>query len=230
MINENNQEEKVMSKILSVSLIALVACAVALPALAQEAVPAEAPAAVAAPAAPAPAPVVTGMKVALPCIVYGNCEDEGEVPFIASGWMGSTEAIEFDDCWKENPHAGESCTRISFTDTKGWGGIAWQNPANNWGDDEGGVDLTGAKQLSFWARGDKGGEMVEFKMGIIAKNKPFFDSGKGSLGKVKLTPEWKQYIIPLVGKDLSRIITGFVISTAGRASPTVFYLDDIVYE
>ncbi|HBA84588.1 MAG TPA: hypothetical protein DCZ95_10880 [Verrucomicrobia bacterium] len=171
-----------------------------------------------------------GMKVTLPSKLYGDCEDEGEPAFIASGWMGSAEALEYDDCWKENPHGGASCIKITFSDPKSWGGIVWQSPANNWGDEEGGVDLTGAKHLSFWARGDKGGEMVEFKMGIIAKNKPYWDTAKGNLGKIKLEPTWKQYIIPLEGKNLSRIMTGFVFSVAGRPDPVTFYLDDIVYE
>ncbi len=184
-------------------------------------------------AAPAAAEVVAGpvgMKVSIPCSVYGNCEDEGELPFIPSGWMGTTEAIDFDDCWKENPHSGGSCIKVSFSDPKSWGGVVWQNPANNWGDEEGGVDLTGAKQLSFWARGEKGGEMVEFKMGIIAKNKPYWDTGKAGIGKVKLESTWKQFIIPLEGKNLARIMTGFVFSVAGRPDPVTFYLDDIVYE
>lgn len=220
-----------MSKKVFGSLLIAALVATVLPAVAQEpAAPAEAPAAEVVAPAPAAVAVQPGMKVTLPCTVYGNCEDEGEAVFIASGWMGSTDAIEYDDCWKENPHAGESCIKCVFSDPKGWGGIVWQNPANNWGDDEGGVDLTGAKQLSFWARGDKGDEMVEFKMGLIAKNKPFWDTGKASLGKVKLTKEWKQFIIPLDGKDLSRILTGFSWTTKGRAEPVTFYLDDIIYE
>lgn len=220
-----------MQKKLLGSMLVMALVALAVPALAQEpAAPAEAPVAEAAVAAPAAAAVQPGMKVTLPCKVYGNCEDEGESVFIASGWMGSTDAIEYDDCWKENPHAGESCIKCVFSDPKGWGGIVWQNPANNWGDDEGGIDLTGARQLSFWARGEKGDEMVEFKIGLIAKNKPFWDTGKASLGKIKLTKEWKQYIIPLDGKDMSRIMTGFSWTAKGRAEPVVFYLDDIVYE
>ncbi len=214
-----------MSKKLLVVIAAVVA--MVLPVVAQEsAAPAEGATEI---AVPAPA-VQSGMKVSLPCSVCGNCEDEGEVVFIASGWMGSTDAIEYDDCWKENPHAGESCIKCVFSDPKGWGGIVWQNPANNWGEEEGGIDLTGARQLSFWARGEKGDEMVEFKMGLIPKNKPFWDSGKASLGRVKLTKEWKQYIMPLDGKDLSRIITGFCWTTKGRAEPVVFYLDDITFE
>ena len=213
------------SKVFGFLLIAALA-AMVMPAVAQEpAAPAEAPVAEAVDAAVQP-----GMKVTLPCKIYGNCEDEGEAVFIGSGWMGSTDFIEYDDCWKENPHSGESCIKCVFSDPKTWGGIVWQNPANNWGDEEGGVDLTGAKQLSFWARGDKGNEMVEFKMGLIAKNKPFWDTGKASLGKITLTKDWKQYVIPLEGKDLSRIMTGFSWTAKGRADPVVFYIDDIVYE
>ncbi|MDD4735842.1 MAG: hypothetical protein PHP44_07035 [Kiritimatiellae bacterium] len=171
-----------------------------------------------------------GMKVDLPCIVFSDCDAEGAPAFIPSGWMGATDAIEMDDCWSENPHSGSSCMRLAFSDPASWGGIVWQNPANNWGDEEGGVDLRGAKQLSFWARGDKGDELVEFKFGVIRKNKPFYDTGRGSLGKVKLTPEWKQYIIPLDGQDLSQIVSGFVYSVKGRREPVIFYLDDIVFE
>ena len=218
-----------MSKKFFVMIAAVVA--MVLPVVAQEpAAPAEEAATEIAAPAPVEAAVQSGMKVTSPCKVYGNCEDEGESVFIASGWMGSTDAIEYDDCWKENPHAGESCIKCVFSDPKGWGGIVWQNPANNWGDEEGGIDLTGAKQLSFWARGEKGDEMVEFKMGLIAKNKPFWDTGKASLGKVKLTKEWKQYIMPLEGKDMSRIMTGFSWTAKGRAEPVVFFLDDITYE
>ncbi|MFH0953712.1 MAG: hypothetical protein V1873_05240 [Verrucomicrobiota bacterium] len=214
---------------LAIAVVVAGASVFAQEAAAPAAAPAEAAPAAAAPAAPAVQP---GMKVSLPCQIYANCEDEGEQPFIPSGWMGSTDAIEFDDCWKENPHSGESCIKVSFTDPKGWGGITWQNPANNWGDDEGGVDLTGAKQLSFWARGEKGGEMVEFKMGIIARNKPFWDTAKASAGKIKLETTWKQYIIPLAAKDLNltRILTGFVWVTQGRPDPVTFYIDDIKYE
>jgi hypothetical protein len=222
--------------------IALMIALASLSALAQEeAAPAAAPAApavepaaapAAAPAAPAAPAVAPGMKVPLPCKVYANCEDEGELVFIPSGYMGGVDngsALEVDDCWKENPHAGESCIKVVYPE-KGWAGVAFQNPANNWGDDEGGIDLRGAKQLSFWARGDKGGEMVEFKMGIIAKNKAFWDTGKASAGKLKLEATWKQYIVPLEGKDLSRIVTGFVFVVQGRTEPVVFYVDDIVYE
>ncbi|MFH0880239.1 MAG: hypothetical protein V2A34_11045 [Lentisphaerota bacterium] len=179
-------------------------------------------------AAPVTQPV--GEMTALPCRLYVDYDAEGEMVFIPSGWMGATEAIEMDDAWAENVQSGTSCIKASFSDPKGWGGVVWQNPANNWGEDEGGIDLSSAQQLSFWARGEKGGEIVEFKMGLVAMNKPYYDTGKASLGRVKLTSTWKQYIIPLAGKNLKRIVTGFSWITAGKSEPVVFYLDNIAYE
>ncbi len=169
-------------------------------------------------------------KAKLPCKIFSNCGEDKGALFAPSGWMGDTEALEFDDCCKENAHGGDSCIKVTFNPSKQWGAIAWQNPPNNWGDDEGGVDLTGARQLSLWARGEKGGEKVEFKMGIVGRSKPYFDTGKAGLENVRLTKEWKQYVISLSGKNLSRIITGFVVSAEGKKDPVVFYLDDIVYE
>ena len=50
------------------------------------------------------------------------------------------------------------------------------------------------------------------------------------MANVILTKEWKQYTIPLDGKDLSRIKTGFwFVSGPTAGAPTTFYLDDIVF-
>jgi hypothetical protein len=169
-------------------------------------------------------------KAELPLKLYGDCEDEFDPPYIPSGWMGNVDAIERDDCWPTSPHSGQSCIKITYNDTGKWGGIVWQSPADDWGDEPGGFDLTGAKKLTFWARGEKGGEMVEVKMGILGRNKDFPDSGKASLGRVKLSNAWQKYELPLEGKDLSCIKTGFVWSLGGKKEPITFYLDDIQYE
>ena len=49
--------------------------------------------------------------------------------------------------------------RVEFQGSQGWGGVVWQSPAGDWGDRPGGYDLTGAKRISFWARGDEGDEV-----------------------------------------------------------------------
>ena len=163
----------------------------------------------------------------LPLVINGDGE---KTAFIPSGWMGKTDAIGMDEKFTINPHSGATCMKFEFRSPDNFGGIVWQDPANDWGDAAGGYNLTGAKKLSFWARGENGGEKVEFKFGVIGKEKKFHDSDGGGIPPVELTKEWKQYEIDVTGKDLSRVKTGFVWTLAGQGKPVIFYLDDIRFE
>jgi hypothetical protein len=184
-------------------------------------------AAVEAPAqAEAGAPAETA-KVKLPLVIYGpDAPPSGYVP---TGWMGNNQAIAMDEKSTTLPHQGAACLKVEYKAPDNFGGVVWQNPANNWGDQSGGRDLTGAKKLTFWARGENGGEKVEFKFGVLDKSKKFFDTGSGATA-VSLTKDWKQYDIDLQDKDMSRIITGFGWVLAGQGAPVTFYLQDIQYE
>ena len=155
--------------------------------------------------------------------------------YIPSGWMGDYGDIKFNDKHMVNPHSGTTCVQIVYTNkaTQGarWAGIYWQNPPNNWGTRPGGYDLTGAKKLTFWARGEKGGERIEeFKTGGITGE--YADSDVAGIGPVVLTTEWQQFTIDLEGKDLSSISGGFCWATNLDVNPegATFYLDDIKYE
>ena len=155
--------------------------------------------------------------------------------FDPSGWMGDPSDIKMTQEFLTNPHSGSSCIQIIYSAKKsqgaGWAGVYWQNPSNNWGSKAGGYDLTGAKKVTFWARGEKGGERVEeFKIGGITGEYP--DSDIAGIGPVLLTTEWKQYVIDLTGKDISSISGGFCWVANSIADPdgAAFYLDDIVYE
>jgi len=155
--------------------------------------------------------------------------------YIASGWMGDFNDVTLNDAWTENPHSGASCIKIVYTSKASngarWAGVYWQNPANNWGSRKGGFDLTGATRLTFWARGENGGERIEeFKLGGITGEYP--DSDAAGIGPVILTKEWKQYTIDLRGKDLSYVSGGFCWATNLDVNPNgvTFYLDEIVYE
>ena len=170
----------------------------------------------------------------MPFYVYS---DRGAITnhYIPSGWMGDWGDIKFDAGWKENPYLGTTCIKITYTANMSqgarWAGIYWQNPANNWGTIDGGYDLSKATKLTFWARGEKGGERIEeFKVGGIMGE--YSDSDSASIGPVILNKEWTKYEIDLRGKDMSYIIGGFCWATNVDVNPegAVFYLDEIRYE
>ena len=155
--------------------------------------------------------------------------------FIASGWMGDSSDIRYEGVNREDPYLGDTCIKITYNNkaTQGsrWAGIYWQNPANNWGNVDGGFDLSKATKVTFWAKGAKGGERIEeFKIGGIMGE--YSDSDIASIGPVILNKEWTQYTIDLKGKDLSYIIGGFCWATNLDANPdgATFYLDEIKYE
>jgi hypothetical protein len=167
--------------------------------------------------------------VKLPFIVYGEKSGTNN-HYIPSGWMGNTKDLKLDDAWTVNPHGGKTCLRFDYGAPDQWAGVVWQDPANDWGDQPGGWNLTGAKKIAFWARGDKGGETVHFKFGVLGADKKYPDSATGETSDLKLTKEWKEYSIDLTGKDLSHVKTGFVITLIGQGQPLSFYLDDIRFE
>lgn len=167
-----------------------------------------------------------------PIYTDGNSPDNHYIP---SGWMGDYGDIGFNDKHMEGAHGGSTAIKITYKNnaTQGarWGGIYWQNPPNNWGTRPGGYDLTGAKKLTFWAKGEKGGERIEeFKIGGITGE--YADSDVAGIGPVVLTTDWQQFTIDLEGKDLSSISGGFCWATNLDVNPegATFYLDDIRYE
>ena len=154
--------------------------------------------------------------------------------YAPSGYMGDSD-VTMSGAYVPTPGGNGPCLRVTYkaSGPKGWSGIFWQDPANNWGDVPGkaGYDLRGATRLTFWARGENGGERIhEFRVGGIVGQYP--DSDVASLSNVRLTKEWKEYTIDLSKKDLRHIIAGFGFSVikAENSRGMSFYLDDILYE
>ena len=162
--------------------------------------------------------------VAMPVAVF----DDKSGPWIPSGYMGNTRALKVDEGCADSPFAGPTCIRVDYLDHIGWAGIFWQNPANDWGDRPGGVNLSNATTLVFRARGLRGGEKVTFFMGGL-KDKPFSDTAEAKLENVVLKKEWTRYRIPLDGLDLSCVKTGFGFTLGNDGDPFAFFLDDIQY-
>ncbi len=155
--------------------------------------------------------------------------------YILSGWMGDFGDLTIDQTSTEKPFSGDTCIKIVYsgrvTNGARWAGMYWQNPPNNWGNVDGGYDLSKATKVTFWARGENGGERIEeFRIGGLMGQFP--DSDSANMGPVILTKDWKQYVIDLKGKDLSYVSGGFAWSTNVDVNPqgATFYLDDIKYE
>jgi hypothetical protein len=156
--------------------------------------------------------------------------------FAASGFMPDGRCVAMNDAWTENCEGSRSCIQVQFdrdctaTGT-GWAGIYWLEPANNWGDEKGGFDLSGARKLVFWARGEKGGEVVTFKMGGVGLGHQYPDSDSAITEPIALTKGWKEYTIDLKDKNLSHIIGGFAWVSTAKENPSniTFYLKDIYY-
>ncbi len=159
--------------------------------------------------------------------------------FYPTGSLGDVSDISIDEASRENPHSGDNCIRIDYrrptSNANNFAIVLWQYPKNNWGEDPDGRDLTGAKRISFFARGKEGSEWANFMVGGMGGT--YRDSLYPAIKKgvqKGLSEKWTKYEIPLEGENLSHIITGFgavimVPSDDNSASWTI-YLDDIQFE
>lgn len=149
--------------------------------------------------------------------------------FIASGYMGDIKNIIIRKNFKDSSRADSLCTKISYsTGDTGWGGVYWQYPANNWCKKKG-KDLSkyGFSKVTFWVKGEKGGEEVKFKVG--------HDCGDSfvseEITKI-LTTKWQKVTIDLQNADLSNITGAFcwVVDSKANEPNVVFYIDDVKFE
>lgn len=158
---------------------------------------------------------------------FSNC-------YLPSGFMPKKEHYDMTvtSAWQENPHSGTTCIQVVYSAMSGgWEGVYLQYPENNWGE-EAGLNLSRAAALTFWARGARGGEIVEFKIGgIKAEGAEHWDSLEVSLGTVKLETGWRQYTLDLRERNRSSIIGAFAWMVTAQNDPNgvTFYLDDIVF-
>jgi hypothetical protein len=150
---------------------------------------------------------------------------------------------------------GDTCLKITYTPAgpKGWAGIYWLYPdleGGNWGQRPG-RGLTGATTLTAWARGAKGGEVVELKIGGVNRHPHACDDYPGRdceayqyqdpFGPVNtepsprkaLTRQWRKFEISVpAGADLRQVIGGFafVVSAPYNPERVEVYLDHISYD
>jgi hypothetical protein len=157
--------------------------------------------------------------------------------------------------WTENPHSGATAIRAELDPAtpRRFGGFYFLNgllpegetsPKLNFGEvPDAGVDLQGAIALTFWARGSRGGERVEFFAAGVGRDPdsgapldlarfPYPDSSPVIKKTVVLSRQWTQHRLDLKGKDLRYLLGGFGWAASIDHNPAgvVMFLDDIQYE
>ncbi|MCG3206215.1 MAG: hypothetical protein KCHDKBKB_02948 [Elusimicrobia bacterium] len=179
--------------------------------------------------------VIPARKTKLPLIIYGE-EHGANSSYAPSGFMGDSGSLKVKTADFSAPvssKTGTNCLRVEILPKgrEGWAGLYWQTPANNWGKIKGaGYNLSQAKKLTFWARGEHGGERIaEVKVGGLIG--PYPDTDSISMGPLRLNKDWTFYTIDLQEKDLRHIVGGFAFSVRRSDNPrgAVFYLDEIMY-
>ncbi len=165
-------------------------------------------------------------KVELPFYVYKDNED---LPYIPTGYMGNYKAMSVDLDHSKNVHSGKMSIEISYKDRSGWYGLAFVDPANDWGDILGGYNISGAKTFSFWAKSDFSGVIAKIGFGLIGNDKPYPDSAIVA-EEIELSSQWKKYTIKLKNLDLSCVRSGLVIFSNGYGSSHKIYIDEVVFE
>jgi len=157
-------------------------------------------------------------------------------------------AVTMAGDWTGSPHAGATAIRAEFQGANFGGfyllngilGTGDTSPHPNFGTEpNAGIDLTGATALTFWARGQNGGETIEVFMGGVGRDSvtgqptsPHPDSTPVVKHTFVLTTQWTQYSLDLTGLNLGYVLGGFGWVASDTANPggAVFFLDDIQYE
>lgn len=176
-------------------------------------------------------------QVAMPFTVYVDDGDDRN-HFIPSGFFGDTADLTLNAADRSSPHGGATAIRIDYRPrgSQRFAGIFWQCPENNFGTVPGaGFNLSRARQVQFWARASAPAR-AEFKVGGVGRGSaPFadsFDSTPTNPTVVELGTDWRLFTIDVSGRDLTRVIGGFmfVTNTTQNASGITIFLDDIVWQ
>ncbi len=155
--------------------------------------------------------------------------------YIPTGWMLNGEnpaKFVFDPGYLGNCHITSTCYKISWQPERvDWIGLYWLHPdadgtGGKWPQPgQPGCNFSGATTVTFWARGENGGEVIEFESA-------FYANQRVESGPITLTQEWKEYTMDIRNADLTNVVGAFAwyIFKTSNSSQIIFYLDDIRYQ
>ncbi len=169
--------------------------------------------------------------------IYDEHENMNKNFWQPSFWM-NPKGISFQSNFSDHCHLGKTCIEIGFYPEKeSWAAIYWVAYDSRTGP---GINIykyyntneNASIIISFWAKGEIGGENARFKVGGIKRK------GKETEW-IQLSNEWKEYEIDLSEIDLSDLIGGFCWETNFQINrrfletkskkEVLIYLDDIKF-
>lgn len=177
--------------------------------------------------------LLKGFKVThFPFYIYHDAEYKLN-HFYLGTMRGDFFHIKINHTHDNNPKKGKTCIKLQYNPRKkpgyGWAQISFQPaPSNYWNDKRGSYDLTTAKKLFFFARGENGDETITFKM--VGLNGKDTGNKKLSTGEITLSKDWKLYAIDLSNSVLPEIAGGLAVLFAEqKESTSTIYIDEIQY-
>jgi len=147
------------------------------------------------------------------------------------------DVLRIDPADRTSPQAaGGTAVRLVFDFGRGpWAGVVVASEPGYWGDRPGpGFDLARYRVLAFRARGLAGGESIRVKA-AVAGDQPFGDQAALPVdaGWITLGSDWREYRIDTDGRDLSRVVTSFMVVANDKHNPSgraTVFLADIRWE
>jgi hypothetical protein len=166
--------------------------------------------------------------------------------FVPSGYMGDGATANSvvmlplaptdpQDCGGDrSPPALGVCYTVTYVPVPsgdGWAGIYWQYPANNWGAMSGLAIPSGATQVTVWAKGAAGGEILTLVAGGIQTSTMAHEDTFKADTVATLTTSWAEYTI-MLPSTYGPVLGGFAWSMTapmGGASAG-FSIDSIEWQ
>ena len=149
--------------------------------------------------------------------------------YAPSGFMGDGAipggiTVADDACAGERAGEGSGVCR-SFTWTRGsngWGGVFWQYPDGNWGDAPGLAIPEGATEVTFYAWGATGDEVINFLVGIGDA-----DGFAAESGGIALSTAPTRYSVSLDDMAVGAEVVGAFGWVTDTGDGATFTVDDI---
>jgi exo-beta-1,3-glucanase (GH17 family) len=170
--------------------------------------------------------------------VYQDAGATGVNHGIWSNYMPENggKMVVLEEANPEQPYAGSTSLMVGVRfQYPWWCGIVVMSAPHAWGTqpETPAFDLSRATKLVFHARGDKGGEQIQVKVGIAGGN-TYGDAAPlpFDTGWIRLSKDWQRYELAVDGASLERVITPFVLITNRAHNPNgrlLIYLDEIYF-